>query len=175
MADFYSELPMLLSKEAIAGYVVSILDADAADPTRDPQQTADQLMEMVTRQTEIISHGAFDAVTEHLIDQWLHRVWSDEPVLLDTLASLVVFTEGPLGLEKLVQTRDTSPCAESRRIAEYALYDLTDDRVVNRFHREEFSFFPALRADSGDVNQDSGGDVNQHRSVATLASLSSGN
>jgi adenine-specific DNA-methyltransferase len=30
-------------------------------------------------------------------------------------------------------------------------------------------------ADSGDVNQDSGGDVNQHRSVATLASLSSGN
>src|SRR5215467_10251778 len=106
MADFYSELPMLLSKEDIAAYVVSILDADAADATRDTQQTADQLMEMVTRQTEIISHGPFDAATTHLIDQWLDRVWSDHPLrLLDTLTSLAVFTAGPCGQERLVQTR----------------------------------------------------------------------
>jgi hypothetical protein len=69
---------------------------ESRDPTHDPQQNADQLIEIVTRQNY---HGEFDAVTTHLNRSVASPHWSDDPVLLEALASLVVYTGGPRGHE----------------------------------------------------------------------------
>jgi type I restriction enzyme M protein len=68
-------------------------------------------------------------------------------------------------------------------VAQLKLYlDMSSAEVGVWFNGDEHEYLRKVHhkdgrrtADSGDVNQDSGGDVNQHRSVATLASLSSGN
>ncbi len=118
----YDALPMLMGEEQIAAATRELLAEARAEPHPDPDEVAEALVGMISRQSGLYKPFAPTLAAD--IEAWVDQAWATEPLRLFDAIVTVAVNVGTPRMRSRLEAAARHHDAEVRRIAEQALAEM---------------------------------------------------